>query len=200
LILQPSGNVVTVKLGTPNAPTVNGLPGEVPISSDFTGAGRDDPAVFEPATGTWRYFDWATNSEVDGQFGAPETDIPVPRDYDGDGKSDYAVFRPDTSGAGIWFIVNSTGGHVQSFGASSDTPVPEPLVYLLRGRVAFGAPSPHAQALAVRSEQSDGGAAAIGITTLPPDQASVSADQLATVVRGPSVSGVGRKDHKRFAL
>jgi uncharacterized delta-60 repeat protein len=193
LILQPSGNVETVNLGIANAPGFNGLPGDVPISSDFSGAGRDDPAVYEPATATWRYFDWATHGEVDRQFGAPFLDIPVPRDYDGDGKTDYAVYRPDRSGAGIWLILNSLGGRVQPFGAASDMPVPEPLVYLLRGKVTFGRQAP-----APEGRLAEGRAAALAIATLSSEDAGASTDQVARDFADPSVPVVAQTHRKRI--
>jgi hypothetical protein len=170
LIRAADGTVRTVKVGTPNAPTVNGLPGEIPISSDFTGDGKADPAVFEPATATWRYISSSTNTEVDKQFGAPKTDIPVVSDFDGDGKTDYAVFRPKSTpptGSGTWLILNSGGGtRSQGFGASTDTPVSEPLAYLLLGKTTYGkvaGTSVHSLALGAPA----GSASASALVTIP---------------------------------
>jgi large repetitive protein len=131
LILTPTGTR-TVKLGTP---TTSKTPIDVPVSSDYEGAGRAQPAVFEPTTGTgtatWRIMSSLTGKEVDTKFGQAG-DTPVPLDYEGNGKTDFAVFRK-TSPVASWIIMSSATGQTrtQKFGAPTDTPVPEPLLYLL---------------------------------------------------------------------
>lgn len=93
-----------------------GLAGDVPVSADYDGDGRSDPAIFRQ--GAW----WVLNST--GGFSTAgwgiAGDLPVPADYDGDGKADVAIFR-----AGYWWILKSTGGYnVVQWGLPSDRPVP----------------------------------------------------------------------------
>ncbi|MFN0141040.1 MAG: hypothetical protein ACKVQW_13260 [Pyrinomonadaceae bacterium] len=48
----------------------------------------------------------------------------MPADYDGDGKADTAVFRD-----GVWYLNQTTsGGAIQQFGLTSDTPIPSAFV------------------------------------------------------------------------
>ena len=142
----------TTKIGTPNS-------GSVPLQADFTGDGKDDPAVFEPSTGTWRYISSNTGKEVDTVFGKSAGDIPVPRDYTGDGKADIAIFRPSTATA-TWLIMNSS---TQTFGLKTDTPVPEPLQYLI------GAVKPAVKTQVVKTLVSPSAqlAASLALVTIP---------------------------------
>jgi hypothetical protein len=134
----------TTKIGTPNS-------GSVPLQADFTGDGKDDPAVFEPSTGTWRYISSNTGQEVLKVYGQSPGDIPVPRDYDADGKTDFAIFRPSNA---TWFILNSSGGsRTQPYGLKTDTPVSEPLQYLIgadKAQKSVSAPTLAARAVDTR--------------------------------------------------
>jgi hypothetical protein len=139
-VLGPNGGRLAATLGTPNAPSVHvsaaasgTLPGDVPIPSDYFGTNMATPAVFEPATATWRLLNPITNKEVDKTYGLVGVDIPVPRDYFGDGKTDFAVYRPKFVVNGTWLVVNQSGSSsfITPFGLTTDTPIPEPLPYLL---------------------------------------------------------------------
>jgi hypothetical protein len=75
--------------------------------------------VFRPSTGEWIYIASNGGATVTTAWGA-SGDVPVPGDYDGDGTDDFAVYRN-----GQWWLLRSTSGvSVQSFGLSSDAPVP----------------------------------------------------------------------------
>ena len=108
---------------------------DVPLTGDFDGDGKDDPAVYRPSTGQW-FVETSSNGYVGkllvtlGQSG----DIAVQGNYNGTGITVPAVYRPTT---GQWFIYGSSSVPVVG-GASGDVPVPgdydntgsdEPAVY-----------------------------------------------------------------------
>ncbi|MGI8788391.1 MAG: FG-GAP-like repeat-containing protein [Pyrinomonadaceae bacterium] len=96
--------------------------GDKPLAGDFDGDGKQDAAIFHPASAQWYIIRSSNSSIINTTFGAP-TDIPVPADYDGDGITNIAVFRPST---GYWFTSQNPAtnyGAIQ-FGASGDLPVP----------------------------------------------------------------------------
>jgi subtilisin len=107
-----------------------GASGDIPVSADYDGDHKADPAVYRPSTGQWLILGSATGLQTR-VFGAPASsglgDTPVPADYDGDGKSDMAIYRQAT---GEWFIFGTaTGPRTLVFGAPAasglgDTPVP----------------------------------------------------------------------------
>jgi hypothetical protein len=86
-------------------------------------AGRSDPTVFRPSTGTWFGLLSSANYTTATIFAfGVSTDLPVTGDFDGDGKTDPAVFTPAT---GIWSIRRSTLGDIQiQWGLNGDVPVP----------------------------------------------------------------------------
>ena len=81
-------------------------------ATDFNGDGRDDIAVFRPATGLWAV------RNLGRVYYGRAGDIPSAGDYDGDGIADVAVFRP---GNGLWAVRDHTRFY---FGAAGDIPVP----------------------------------------------------------------------------
>ncbi len=99
---------------------------DTPLTGDFDGDGRPDPATFRRATGEWRV--WLSSANFAG--GTPvvwgtSTDLPVHADYDGDGRTDIGVYRPST---GTWHVLLSST-NMQSdlqirWGSSTDQPLP----------------------------------------------------------------------------
>ena len=95
-----------------------GTNGDKIVPGDYDGDGRNDLAVFRPATATWWILKSSDSLFTVTQFGL-STDKLVPADYDGDGKTDIAVYRN-----GTWYIKQSSSGLlIQQFGLSSDIPV-----------------------------------------------------------------------------
>jgi len=91
------------------------------VVADYDTDGKDDIAVYRPATGEW----WLLRSTaglIAIQFGN-STDKPVQGDYTGDGNVDVAFWRPST---GEWFILRSENASYYSFpfGLSTDIPTP----------------------------------------------------------------------------
>ncbi|HEY0544965.1 MAG TPA: hypothetical protein VGC91_06170 [Pyrinomonadaceae bacterium] len=89
---------------------------------DFDGDGRNDSAVWNPASGVWSIrssFDGSSRTQVRGLSSLG--DVPVPGEYDGDGKTDLAVFRQ-----GIWYIWQSSNNSLRShpLGGSGDVAIP----------------------------------------------------------------------------
>ncbi|HAS82416.1 MAG TPA: hypothetical protein DCS43_07025, partial [Verrucomicrobia bacterium] len=83
-----------------------GFPAALPVPADYDGDGKDDLAVFCPATGMW-YIQQSSDKTLREQHFGWFPCLPVPGDYDGDGKDDIAVYEP---GEGRWSILQSTGG------------------------------------------------------------------------------------------
>lgn len=89
---------------------------------DFDGDNVSDLALWNSASGQWRY----SSSRGDGGQnwgGGAFGDTPAPGDFDGDGKTDLAVFRNPT---GDWWILKSSDSTIywNHFGATGDIPIP----------------------------------------------------------------------------
>ncbi len=81
-------------------------------SSDFSGDGASEAAVFRPASGLW-----AVRGLSRFSFGTAG-DLPVGGDYSGNGTAEAAIFRPTS---GLWAVRQSSRF---GFGNSGDIPLP----------------------------------------------------------------------------
>jgi len=85
-----SGAVVTTQWG---------LSGDVPLTGDWDGDGKQDLAVWRPSNGVFYIIPSSTpTAPIQTQFGLPG-DIPLPANYDLNtaGKTGYGIFRPSES-------------------------------------------------------------------------------------------------------
>ncbi len=115
-LLRSTAGVIAASFGTP---------GDKLVPGDYTGDGKTDVALWRPSTGQW----FVLRSEDFSFYSVPfglSTDVPAPGDYDGDGKYDTTVFRPSSA---TWYSQRSTAGTlIQTFGVSTDRPVPNAFV------------------------------------------------------------------------
>ncbi len=99
-----------------------GLPGDIPLTSDFDGDGLPDYVVWRPQSGMWFILSSNDGLVSSRQWGFPG-DIPLAGDFDGDGKADYAVWRPSD---GTWYILpagNPAHPIIKQWGLPDDIPV-----------------------------------------------------------------------------
>ncbi len=89
---------------------LGGMAGGAP-AADFNGDGRDDVAVFRPATGMWAVRDFTV------VYLGTAGDSPAPGDYDGDRADEIATFRPAD---GLWSIRDVSRFY---FGSLGDVPL-----------------------------------------------------------------------------
>jgi len=96
---------------------------DVPLSGDFFGTGKTDPALYRPSTAQW-FVQNPSNNYV-GQllvtFGWPNHDVPVVADYYGTGVSVPGVYRPET---GEFFVLGTPTSKVVVAPQPGDVPVP----------------------------------------------------------------------------
>lgn len=111
-IFRSTGSVVAFQFGNS---------ADKPVQGDYTGDGKADVAIFRPSNGNWYFLRSEDGSYYSFPFGSTG-DVPAPGDYDGDGKFDAAVFRPSTA---TWYANRTSSSTlIQTFGVSSDLPVP----------------------------------------------------------------------------
>ncbi len=85
-------------------------------AKDFDGDGRDDPALYRPATGEWFIWQSSNRQIAAHKYGTPD-DIPVPGYFGTKAQADLAVYRPEQS---QWHIV---GKETEEWGLKGDLPV-----------------------------------------------------------------------------
>lgn len=117
-----------------SSPTVQqfGLPGDIPLISDFDKDGKSDFIIYRRSLpsagiiGTWYVKRSSDGVILSQQWGLPE-DFPVPGDYNGDGFSDFAVYRPSSASWFVLYSVQQPAGAsylYKQFGLPKDHPVP----------------------------------------------------------------------------
>jgi lysophospholipase L1-like esterase len=127
---------------------VSAAAGRVGSPCDFDGRdpktqrGRDDLAVYEPATGNWYIRTLDDNRLLAfGLHWAVPDGLLVPADYDGDGRADLGVYEPAT---GNWYIRTLVGARLLAFGVNwgGPTTLPVPADYDGDGRADLGVYEP----------------------------------------------------------
>jgi hypothetical protein len=109
-IMRPSTSMWYVRSSVTGLITTFGPYGggsQVPFLVDAFGSGSALPATWDPATGTWYVYGYASFT-----LGSPG-DTPVIGDVDGDGRTDFGAVGPSTS---MWNVRLSGPGTFQTFG------------------------------------------------------------------------------------
>lgn len=106
-----------------------GRQGDVSVSADWDGDGKDDLAIYRSAAtaGEQSYFYYRPSSIAGSDFRSipwgTAGDKPLVGDFDGDGKNDATVFRASNA---FWYILKSADNQAiqRQFGLSTDVPTP----------------------------------------------------------------------------
>ncbi|MBK9153505.1 MAG: VCBS repeat-containing protein [Chloracidobacterium sp.] len=110
--------------GNPTYERTWGVSGDIILSGDFDGDGRDDPAVWRPSNATFYIIQSATLTIRIDQFGEANDDPRVVADYNGDGRDDLAVYRDGAQSR--WFYKADPFELFKTveWGQTGDTPAP----------------------------------------------------------------------------
>ena len=100
-----------------------GLNGDLPVTGDWDGDGKDEIGLYRPSTFMW-YLDYDNSGLSDErvQWGL-NGDLPVAGDWDGDGTDEIGLYRPSTS---MWYLDYDNSGLSDErvrWGLSGDLPV-----------------------------------------------------------------------------
>jgi hypothetical protein len=98
-----------------------GQAGDIAVTGDYDGDGRENIAVFRPSTGVWYLASQQSGGGFQARAFGQAGDIPVPADYDGDGRTDIGVYR---SGAWYLLLLGSETLRTEQWGLADDKPVP----------------------------------------------------------------------------
>jgi endonuclease/exonuclease/phosphatase family metal-dependent hydrolase len=105
----------------------SGSVGDMPMTADMDGDGRDDLVVWRATTGVWYWLSSSSSGLGMRQWGARiYGDRPLLGDVDGDGRADITVFRDPT---GKWYSLTAASGYSTAraveltYGGRGDLPV-----------------------------------------------------------------------------
>ena len=107
----------------------------IPVSGDFDGDGKYDPAIYNQTKGIF-HLQMTTFGKADLQFANTSGgELPYPADFDGDGATDSAIYNPVNQ---LWTYVlsTSTGVFTKAFGVPGAEPLPAD--YSGDGKADFG--------------------------------------------------------------
>ncbi len=105
-------------------PALGGVPGDVPLTANFTGSGATNALVIYRG-GTW-FVDQGLNGTVDNifHFGGVPGDIPLAADVNGDGIADLVIYRN-----GVWYVDTHRAGNVDAIYYFGGLPQDIPLLF-----------------------------------------------------------------------